>query len=153
MITREDLLKSSEYWTEIIQNKIFSELVEYIESNNISNEQLREILGVSKGRISQILSGNNLNFRIDSLVKLCLAINKVPDFHLADINDFIKKDEEGSTSLVFNEVKYLLKSANEMLWYSPDLKNKITNLPTDRPTWLKSDKNADDNMILKIKAA
>jgi predicted XRE-type DNA-binding protein len=153
MITREELLKSSEYWTEIIQNKIFNELVEYIEGNNISNEQLREILGVSKGRISQILSGNNLNFRIDSLVRLCLVINKVPDFQLVDINDFIRKDEEGSTSQVFKEIKYLQKSTGEMLWYSPDIKNKITNLPTDRPTWLNSDKSADDNMILKIKAA
>ena len=61
MMTREDLLKSSDYWIEIIQNKIFSDLIEYIEDNNISNEQLREILGVSKGRVSQIKSGNNLN--------------------------------------------------------------------------------------------
>ena len=65
MITREDLLRSSEYWIERIQNKIFNDLTEYIEKNKVSNKQIAEILGLSKGRVSQILSGENLNFRLE----------------------------------------------------------------------------------------
>ena len=57
MITREDLLKSSEYWTEIIQNKIYNDLAEYIQNNDIPNKHFVESLGISKGRVSQILNG------------------------------------------------------------------------------------------------
>ena len=93
MITREDLIKSSEYWTEIIQNKIYNDLAEYIETHEIQNKQIAESLGLSKGRVSQILSGENLNFRLDTLVRLCLTINRIPDFQLVDINEFIAKDQ------------------------------------------------------------
>jgi len=101
MITREDLIKSSEYWIETIQNKVFSDFIEYIEKNKISNKSLANSLGLSKGRISQILSGENLNFRLDTLVKLCLAIKRVPYFKLFDINDFVIKDKFASNSIIF----------------------------------------------------
>jgi predicted XRE-type DNA-binding protein len=101
MITKEDLIKSSEYWIETIQNKVFNDFTEYIEKNNISNKSIGESLGLSKGRVSQILSGENLNFRIDTLVKLCLAIGRVPDFRLVDIDDFVAKDRLSSDSIVF----------------------------------------------------
>jgi predicted XRE-type DNA-binding protein len=136
MLKREDLLKSSEYWTEIIQNKIFNDLMEYIEDNNISNKQLGEILGLSKGRISQILSGKNLNFKIDSLVKLCLSINKVPDFQLVDLMTFIEKDLNSSVSTVFHESKYIQSHSNEMLKYNPDKPYENVNLPLDLMTML-----------------
>jgi predicted XRE-type DNA-binding protein len=105
MITREDLLKSSEYWIETIQNKVFNDLTEYIEKKKVSNKEIAEILGLSKGRVSQILSGENLNFRLDTLVKLCLAIERIPDFKLIGIEDFIKKDKESSESSEKHTVK------------------------------------------------
>jgi predicted XRE-type DNA-binding protein len=98
MITREDLLRSSEYWIERIQNKIFNDLMEYIEKNKVSNKQIAEILGLSKGRVSQILSGENLNFRLDTLIKLCLAIDRIPDFHLLEIDEYINADSGFSKS-------------------------------------------------------
>jgi predicted XRE-type DNA-binding protein len=101
MITREDLIKSSEYWIETIQNKVFNDLIVYIEKNNVSNKSIAESLGLSKGRVSQILSGENLNFRLDTLVKLCLAIERIPDFRLIEINDFVTKDKFASDSIVF----------------------------------------------------
>jgi DNA-binding Xre family transcriptional regulator len=93
MITREDLIRSSEYWTEIIQNKIYNDFIEFIENKNISNKQLAQSLGLTKGRISQILSGENLNFRLETLVKLCLTINKIPGFQLLDLDEFIQYDK------------------------------------------------------------
>lgn len=76
-------------------------LVLKFEKYNISNKSIGESLGLSKGRISQILSGENLNFRIDTLVKLCLAIERIPDFRLIDINDFVAKDKLFPDSIVF----------------------------------------------------
>jgi len=153
MLTREDLLKSSEYWTEIIQNKIFNDLMEYIEDNDISNKQLGEILGLTKGRISQILSGKNLNFKIDSLVKLCLSINKVPDFQLVDINKFIGMDLNSSASTVFHESKYIQSQTNEMLRYKPEKSFENVNLPLDEMTTLITIISGEDKINTGLIAA
>ena len=101
MITREELITSSEYWIETIQNKVFNDLSEYIEQNKVSNKYIADKLGLSKGRISQILSGENLNFRLDTLVKLCLAIDRIPDFQLIDKNDFIAREKLSPDSIIF----------------------------------------------------
>jgi predicted XRE-type DNA-binding protein len=118
MITREELLKSSDYWTEIIQNKIYNDLAEYIEYHNIPNKQIADILGLSKGRVSQILSGGNLNFRLDTLVKLCLSIDKIPDFQLVGVNEFIKKDQVNTSSIIFKQTETTHNTINEMLGYN-----------------------------------
>ena len=96
MISRKELLTSSEYWIETIQNNIYSELAGFIEKNDISGRELAETLGLSKGRISQILSGKNLNFRLDTLVRLSLAIGRIPGFRLLEIEEYIKLDHSGS---------------------------------------------------------
>jgi transcriptional regulator with XRE-family HTH domain len=101
MITREELITSSEYWIETIQNKVFNDLSEYIERNKVSNKYIADKLGLSKGRISQIFSGENLNFRLDTLIKLCLAIDRIPDFQLIDKNDFIAREKLSPDSIVF----------------------------------------------------
>lgn len=135
MITREELLKSSEYWTEIIQNKIYNDLTDYIQTNDIPNKHFIDSLALSKGRVSQILNGANLNFRIDTLVKLCLAIDKIPDFHLVDINEFISKDSLNTSSLIFEHTDTFHKKLGGMIGYKPigktssyniDLNSKIT---------------------------
>ena len=118
MITREELLKSSEYWIETIQNKVFSDVSDYIEKNDVSNKSIAERLGLSKGRVSQILSGENLNFRLETLVKLCLAIERIPDFHLIDIKDFISREKISADSTVFNPDKNKV-TFNELQNYSP----------------------------------
>ena len=101
MITRSELLKSEEYWTEIIQLKLYNDIVEFVEESGLSNKEIARKIGVSKGRVSQILSGKNLNLRIDSLVKISLAINKVPNLYLEDIDRFINKDTNNKEGAVF----------------------------------------------------
>jgi predicted XRE-type DNA-binding protein len=128
MITREELLKSSEYWTEIIQNKIYNDLAEFIEEHEIPNKQIAESLGLSKGRVSQILSGGNLNFRIDTLVKLCLTINKIPDFNLMDVNEFIAKDRVTINSIIFKETESSHVILDEMLAYAPGIRSNNYNI-------------------------
>ncbi|MFC2104471.1 helix-turn-helix domain-containing protein [Bacteroidota bacterium] len=92
MITREEIIKNETFWTETIQNKIYSDLVTYIKKNKVSQKKLAEKLDVSKGYVSQILSGENLNFQISTLVKICIAIEKVPNINFEEIDSFIKND-------------------------------------------------------------
>jgi predicted XRE-type DNA-binding protein len=120
MITREELLKSSEYWIETIQNKVYNDLMEFIEFKKIPNNEIAEILGLTKGRVSQILSGNNLNFRLDTLVRLCLAIERIPDFRLIDVNDFVAKDRLSSDSIVFVNSESYNSPMVRVLEYRPN---------------------------------
>jgi predicted XRE-type DNA-binding protein len=109
MTTRSDLIKSEHYWTEVIQLKLYNDIIEFIEKSGISNKEIAKKLGVSKGRVSQILSGENLNFRIDSLVKICLAINKVPNFHLEDVDAFLNRDANNPGGAVFADNSVSIK--------------------------------------------
>jgi predicted XRE-type DNA-binding protein len=117
MITREELLKSSEYWIETIQNKIYNDLVQYIDENKIQGKDIAESLGLSKGRVSQILGGGNLNFRLETLVKLCLAINKIPEFKLSDMDSFILKDLQSYKSTVFIDTHTVQSELAQLITY------------------------------------
>jgi len=122
MITREHLLRNERFWTETIQNKIYNDLASYIKTEKISQKEIANRLGVSKGRISQILNGSNLNFRIDTLVKICLAINKVPNFKFEDIKSFIELDTKSNyISCVYNQEHIELSELNTTISF---VKNK-----------------------------
>jgi transcriptional regulator with XRE-family HTH domain len=125
MITREELLKSSEYWIETIQNKVFNDLSEYIEKHEVSNKSLAESLGLTKGRVSQILSGENLNFRIDTLVRLCLAIDRIPDFRLIEMKDFLEREKGIEESIVFTHEVLTVPINNLQFFYSSQNFNSI----------------------------
>lgn len=127
MITREDLLRSSEYWTGIIQNKIYNDFVEFIEEKNIPQKQLAQSLGLSKGRISQILSGDNLNFRLETIVKLCLTINKIPRFQLLDLEEYIANDREPGMRMSY---KSEMISVDNMQTYKPVENSDFFTLPS-----------------------
>jgi len=132
MISREDLLKSSEYWIEIIQNKVYSDLMEYIEQNGASNKDLAKSLGISKGRVSQILSGTNLNFRLDTLVKLCLTIDKIPNVQLENIDKYIEADLKETEPIIFKEISGLSKSVTDGQAYnSTDISEVMKINPSD----------------------
>lgn len=119
MISREQILKNEVFWTETIQNKIYNDLASYIKEEKISQKELARKLGLSTGRISQILNGNNLNFRIDTLVKICLAIGKIPNFKLEDLDVFIEKDMQSShISTIYKQIYVDLIDFNSSLTYT-----------------------------------
>ncbi|HEY5125377.1 MAG TPA: helix-turn-helix transcriptional regulator [Ignavibacteria bacterium] len=145
MITREDLLKSSEYWTEVIQNKIYSDFAEYVEINDIPNKQIAESLGLSKGRVSQILSGRNLNFRLDTLIKLCLTIDKIPDFHLIDVNEFIARDSKATIPIIFKDMPCILKPVDMTQRYMSESDSNLLRLnPLGLYNTIKTINNPED---------
>lgn len=85
MLSKEELLKTPEYWFENIQNEIYRQVSDYIKNEGITQTQLAEKLGVTKGYISQIMNGN-FNYTLKKLIELSLAINKIPivEFRKAD---------------------------------------------------------------------
>jgi transcriptional regulator with XRE-family HTH domain len=88
MKTREELIKTPEYWFETIQNEIYRQLTEYMEANNISRTKLAEEMKVSKGYITQILNGD-FNCSLRKLIELSLFIKKAPIIEFKSIDSVI----------------------------------------------------------------
>jgi transcriptional regulator with XRE-family HTH domain len=91
MFTREDLLKSPEYWFEEAQNELYRQVIEYKETKGINQSQLASELGVTKGYVSQILKGE-FNYTLKTLIDISLAIGKVPKINYVPINHVIAQD-------------------------------------------------------------
>ena len=101
MITREELLKTEEYWFETLQNGIYRMVAEYIEKEGINQTQLAEQLGVSKSYISQIMNGN-FNYTLKKMIELSLAVNKAPDFEFRELDKYIQDDHQKRYEMQYN---------------------------------------------------
>ncbi len=88
MLKYEELIKTPEYWLEIIQNELFRQVHLYMQKENLNQTQLAEKLGVTKGYISQILSGNS-NFTLKKLTELTSALGIVPMINYKRVDEFL----------------------------------------------------------------
>jgi transcriptional regulator with XRE-family HTH domain len=88
MITREELLKTEEYWFETLQNEIYRQVETYLRENKMTQSQFAEKLGVSKGYISQIMNGN-FNYTLKKLIELSLAVGKAPVIEFKPIESLV----------------------------------------------------------------
>lgn len=86
---REKILNQPSYWVEGINSCLYNAIIEYMEENEINRTELAALLGISKGRVSQILNDGEINFSIEKIVQIALKINKVPIFELKDKSSFL----------------------------------------------------------------
>ena len=92
-ITREELIRSKEYWVTNIQLKLFAEVEAFMEAHKMNRTQFAEYLGCSKGYVTQLLSGDYDN-KLSKLVELSLAIGKVPELEFGDMDAFDRYVDE-----------------------------------------------------------
>ncbi|MFB9057273.1 transcriptional regulator [Mariniflexile ostreae] len=85
---REKILNQPSYWVEGINSFLYNAILEYMEDNNMNRTELASHLGISKGRVSQILNDGEINFSIEKVVQIALKINKFPIFELKDKNSY-----------------------------------------------------------------
>jgi transcriptional regulator with XRE-family HTH domain len=93
MTTREELLRSPEYWFEEAQNELYRQVVDFMENEGLNQTQLAERLGVSKGYISQVLRGD-FNYTLKKLIELSLAMGKVPRIKYQAVDRIVVKDHK-----------------------------------------------------------
>lgn len=55
-----------------------------MEKNSLNRTQLAQVLGISKGRVSQILNDGEINFSIEKIVEISIKVGKYPVFELED---------------------------------------------------------------------
>jgi transcriptional regulator with XRE-family HTH domain len=88
---REKTLSSPDYWFVKAQNELFRQFHYYMEEEKINQTQLAERLGISKGRVSQILRGES-NFTMKKLIELSLSIRKIAKINYIPVEEEIKQD-------------------------------------------------------------
>jgi transcriptional regulator with XRE-family HTH domain len=96
-MTREELLRSPEFWLTKIQNGIFNLIEQYRKDKKLNKTQLASELGVTKGYITQVLNGD-FDHKVSKLVDLSLAFNKVPVISYIDIDEYLYNDAEDKTN-------------------------------------------------------
>ncbi|MDH5379981.1 MAG: helix-turn-helix domain-containing protein [Cyclobacteriaceae bacterium] len=70
------------YWVEHINGLLYNALVVFMEKYKMKQKDLAVHLGISPGRVSQILNGGNINFSIEKFVEISLKLDCYPDFRL-----------------------------------------------------------------------
>jgi transcriptional regulator with XRE-family HTH domain len=93
MLKREELVNKPEYWLETIQNEIFRQVTAYLKDNNMTQNQLAEQLGVTKGYVSQIMKGE-FNYTLKKLIELSLAVGKAPVINFIPLAEIISTKNE-----------------------------------------------------------
>ncbi len=90
---RQQILDQPSYWIEGINNYLYNAIMDFMEEQGMNRTQLAKHLGISKGRVSQILNDGEINFSIEKIVQLSLLLNKYPQFELIEKEDYIKEKE------------------------------------------------------------
>ena len=85
-MNKEDLYTDPDFITEGIQLDLYNKLIEYMQEKQINQSELAKMLGVTKGYVSQLLNGN-FDFRLGTLVNLCIQIGVVPELILRNIDE------------------------------------------------------------------
>lgn len=73
-----EIIQEPSYWVEQVNNTMYDAMVTYMGKNNLNQTQFAEYLGISKGRLSQILNSREINFRIEKLFSIALKISEIP---------------------------------------------------------------------------
>ncbi len=130
MITREELLKTEEYWFETIQNEIYRQVETYLRENNLTQSQFAEKLGVTKGYVSQILNGN-YNATLKKLIELSLAVGIAPVFDFQNLNEYIREDFQKRYEMQYNPSYNLPVMQNRVSLVSGSMSNLVDVKPAE----------------------
>lgn len=117
-MTREELLRSDQYWMLKIQVGLFQEIENYMLEKNINRSQLADQLNVTKGYITQVLNGD-FDHRISRLVHLALQVGKVPVIEFKSLNKIIYEDQQSKQLVSYSQLLTSpLDDQNEYLEYA-----------------------------------
>ncbi|MBK8878875.1 MAG: helix-turn-helix transcriptional regulator [Haliscomenobacter sp.] len=120
MKTYHELLHTETYWVSKTQNDLFNAVEDYLTENGMTRSQFAKQLGVSKGYVSQVLSGN-FDHRLSKLVTLSIAMGKAPVLAFEDLEAYAEKEVRGysGTATTFPDVQ---KMDFRTIGFSPSIK-------------------------------
>lgn len=86
---REKLLNQSSYWVEGINSHLYNAILDYMEEKGMNRTKMAEHLGISKGRVSQILNDGEINFSIEKVIQIALKVDKFPVFNFINKQEYL----------------------------------------------------------------
>lgn len=101
MIKKEDLLKRPNYLLTKYQNEIYRQLIEYKETNGISQSEIAKKLDVSDAYVSQVFNGE-FNFTLKKIIEIGLMIGKIPTLNFVDINKYIADSDNNFSGTIIH---------------------------------------------------
>jgi len=73
------------YWVEKINGDLYDAILDYMQKNNITTKrEMAKHLGISRGRMSQILNSGDINFSLEKIIDIGLKVDKYPEFSFVD---------------------------------------------------------------------
>lgn len=93
-----EIIQEPSYWVEEVNNLMYDAMVRYMESNNLNKSEFATYLGISKGRLSQILNSGEINFSIEKLFSIALKIGKIPSIKFENAEEYINRLEKNFNS-------------------------------------------------------
>ncbi len=84
-MTHEELIQTSEYWLTKMQLDLYNHVIDYMSRNNLNRTQLAEVLGVSKGYVTQLLNGD-FDHRMSTLVQIAVKTGYAPSIEYKRIS-------------------------------------------------------------------
>lgn len=126
----EKILSEPSYWIEGVNGDLYNAIIEYMEENNLTKTETAKVLGISKGRLSQILNCGNSNFTIKKLIEISIKVGKYPVFELNDKKSYINQlnKNKGVVLKIYHLNEYSLVEGSkkqETLTYKENTKLKI----------------------------
>lgn len=98
---REEILNHPSYWVEFVNAHLYDAIINFMDANSMKQADLAKHLGVSPGRISQILNTGDMNFSIDKIVDIALKVDQFPVFKFESKTVYLKNEEESSKKISF----------------------------------------------------
>lgn len=102
------ILNQSQYWLEGINGALYNAIVNFMEKNTLNRTQLAEHLGISKGRVSQILNEGDINFSLEKIIEIALKVETYPKIEFIEQKEFQRKNrgKRSKRNGTSNEVIY-----------------------------------------------
>ena len=97
MFNLEEITRSPDYWISRIQLDLYHEVRSYLNKNGMRQSDFAAQLGVSKGYISQLMNGN-FDHKLSKLIKLSLAIGKVPELEFTAVDELVARARSEASS-------------------------------------------------------
>jgi predicted XRE-type DNA-binding protein len=97
---REKILNQPSYWIEGINGHLYDAIINYMEENGLNRTKLAEHLGISKGRVSQILNDGEINFSIEKIIEIALKVDMFPVFEFVNKQLFLQNEQKQMDNLI-----------------------------------------------------
>lgn len=121
-----EIVQEPSYWVEEINNLMYDAMIRYMEDHNLNRTEFSTYLGISKGRLSQILNSGEINFSIEKLFSIALKIGKIPNIKLEDKDAYVQSIRQ---SYVEKINAYYIQEIDEYGVFDVSEETKIIKLP------------------------